>query len=232
MKKIGSYILIALFAVSICVVIFLTLYTANQTKAIESRDGNIATMKRLQKINDQVTLAKDSLLQLNEQLLKACNSQIQRIYKNKPDQSNVTGFSFGDKHISLEELLKITNSALKENQQLKRDMVVKDFKLKTMKEKFGLSFKDTTNRIILEDNPSSLLIRIDNLQNRNDSLKADLDLKKRILGLIDRNYHIPYSIKGGTITILDNRLDSLLDVYPLIKKRIRIKDGKVWLSAF
>lgn len=232
MKNTGSYIIVSLLAVLFCGVVLLTIHAVNQDKTLRDKDQTISTLKHLQTVNERVSSKKDSLLKLNDLMIQNCTGQVQHLLKSGTRNPTITGFSFGDKNVSVEELLKITNNALKENQLLKHDLFMKDFKLRTMKDKFGLSFKDTTNSITLEDNPSSLLTRIEKLQSRNDSLRRDLELKKRILDLIDRNYHIPYTVKGGTISIHENKIDSLLDVYPLIKKRIRIKDGKVWLSTF
>jgi hypothetical protein len=238
MKDIVKGIFVGLF---ICLLAFLILlgYVAfDRKKQIESKQANIAKLDSLLYLNNKLLKSKDSIIFLEDKRIDACNLNVKNLTSTTiQENQKVTGFTFGDKHISIEELLKITNSALKENISLKKDIELKDFKLKVIKDKFGLSYKDTTNKIVLEDNPKSLLNKtstlnnqVGKMSNQIDSLKDELSLNKTILSLIQRNYHIPYTIKGNTITIQTNKLDSLLDVYPLIKKRIKYKNGKVWIG--
>jgi hypothetical protein len=237
MKTGTKYFFAFIFIFLFCAVVVLSVFCINEIKIIVEKYKNIATFKDIQKANDKLSASKDSLIKLNDRMLADCDANIKNLTKANTGASKVTGFTFGDKHISVEELLKITNNALKENISLKKDIEAKDFKLKVIKDKFGLSYKDTTNKIVLEDNPKSLLNRtstlnnqVGKLNNQIDSLRSELGLNKTILSLIQRNYNIPYTIKGNTITIQNNKLDSLLDVYPLIKKRIKYKNGKVWVT--
>jgi len=236
MKRGTKYFFVLIFILLLVTTITLVFWGVNQAKLIEEKSKNIETLKDIQKINDKVSGSKDSIIKLDERMLADC---YKNLTKANSGSSKTNGFMFGDKQISVEELLKITNDALKENIALKKDMRIKDFKLKTIKEDFGLSYKDTTNKIVLESNPKSLLDRsikltkqVGKLNNQIDSLQDALDLNRTILNLIQRNYHIPYTLKGNTITIQRNKLDSLLDIYPLIKKSIKYKKGKVSVSFF
>ncbi|OKS84917.1 hypothetical protein [Mucilaginibacter polytrichastri] len=240
MKDIAKGVFVGLFLCLLAFVILLGFVALDRKKQIEEKQSNITRLDSILKLNDRILKNKDSIIILKDKMINACNSNVKNLTSKPTSESQrVTGFTFGDKNISVEELLKITNNTLKENITLKKDVELATFKLKVIKDKFGLSYKDTTNKIILEDNPKSLLnktstlnTQVGKLNNQIDSLKADLTLNKAILDLIQKNYNIPYTIKGGTITIHYNKLDTLTDIYPLIKKRIRIKNGKIWLNPF
>ncbi|WDF54613.1 hypothetical protein [Mucilaginibacter sp. KACC 22063] len=236
MKYISKGLLIGFFCL-LAFVILLGFVALDRKKQVEEKQANITRLENLIKLNDQILKNKDSIITLKDKMINACNSNVKSLM-SKPNQA-ITGFIFGDKHISVEELLKITNNTLKENITLKKQLELANFKLKVIKDKFGLFYKDTTDKIILEDNPKSLLnksstlnIQIGKLNNQIDSLKTDLAINKAILQLIQKNYNIPYTVKGETITIHYNKLDTLIDIYPLIKNRIRIKNGKIWLNRF
>lgn len=237
MKDVAKGIFVGFFFCLLAFVILLGYVAVDRKKQIETKQANISKLDSLLSLNDNILKNKDSIIFLKDKMIDACNRNVKNLTSSTAENQKITGFTFGDKHISVEELLKITNSTLKENIALKKEIQSKDFKLKVIKDKFGLAYKDTTDKIVLENNPKSLLnktsslnTQVGKLSTQVDSLKDELSINKTILSLIQRNYNIPYTVKGNTITIQTNKLDSLLDVYPLIKKRIKYKNGKVWIS--
>ena len=150
-----------------------------------------------------------------------------------PMEGTQTGFSLGDKTISVTELLTTFNTIYKENETNKQI-------LKIFHERFGVTYS-ANDKIITTSYDSTSIINkfklseksriktINDLERKNE----ELQINAAALRLIQKQYNIPYLLEGTTIRIPDNKIDTLIDVYPLIKNRIRYdKDKKrIWIRG-
>lgn len=113
--------------------------------------------------------------------------------------------------------------------------------ISALRKNFGISYNPAgNNKLVLAIDSNSIineytaLIKTQNstISNLNKRVDTLLD-KEFILNFLQKRYHIPYTFDGKTITVHYNKLDTLLDVYPLIKDRIRMDDkkGTIWIKG-
>ena len=222
------FVFVALIALSIIVIV----ENFNLRKEIYQKEKNISSQDSLIKINSKIIKLKDDIIYTNDQIINDRNRLIKELNKRK--ETPYTGFTFGNKSITLTELLKITNQTLKDNIVLRSDSVKSILQLKAIKEKFGIAYKETDDKkaYVLENSENSLLkktkekeIKINELENKISNMQIGLDFIKKRFG-------ISYTDTGDKISIPYNKIDTLLWIYPLIKDKIKVdkKTGDVYLK--
>jgi hypothetical protein len=207
--------------------------------AVQNKNENIAKQDSLLKLDAKLSEEKSDIIKSDKATINSLARQIKDL--EQKDNPNYTGFTFGNKSISLKDLFSITNRALKENISLRSDSVKMRQQLRLMKERYGLAFKETEDKkFIVPDNTEKSLIanltekerKIDEQTTKINDLENRSNVMKIALELIKKHYNITYVESPGKISVPNNRIDTLLIIYPQIKDKIRInkKTGAIYVK--
>ena len=209
------------------------LYLDNVTSQIELKNGQIAQLEKIDKLNKKINADKDRIILLQEESIAAIQKRVDSLGKKRGNE-NIIGFNYGNKSISVEEFLTIFNSTYRENEENKATIAA-------LRKNFGVSYNPAgNNKLVLAIDSNSIINEYAaSIKAQNNSIislnkRVDTLLEKEfILNFLQRRYHIPYTFDGKTITMPYNKLDTLLEVYPLIKDRIRRDDkkGTIWIKG-
>lgn len=231
MRAYIKFILFLLIIFVLSLSIFCFNYTKHLSSQLLSKTKQLEKAEQINKYEKKINTNNAEIIQLQKEMISRKDRQIQDLTSNTQKHSSPAGFTYGNKSISTEELLTIFNNTYKENEHNKA--VIAAFK-----KHYGVSTSRSTGNsfnISIDSNSTfktseqANLDKIKKLVKRIDSLED----KEFILNFIQKRYRIPYKFDGKTISISYNKLDSLLDIYPLIKDRIRLDDkkGKIWIKG-
>jgi len=218
-----------LFTVGIC--IYGYLQERNFLEAIDLKKKQIEDLSKIVKENEKILITKNQLIELKSKMLLNQERQLE-ILNKKSNEVSYAGFTYGDKTISTEELLTLFNKTYKENEHNK-------FIISSIKKNFGISYNSINERVIQSEIDSNSVIsklelsNMEKLKVINKQVKElnDLYIKETALKLIEKTYNVTYKVNGKMVSIPDNRMDTLLMIYPLIKNRIRTSDRKIWIKG-
>lgn len=214
----------------------LSLYLYSERLNLESdisiKEGQILKLIKINRVNSGIISSQDSIASLKDSAIANLKMQL-KILGKLPMQVNYTGFSLGEKTISATELLTLFNKVYKENETNKQTLQI-------LNKQFGVTYSSDDRTITTSYDSTSVISKLEisekekiktirDLEKKND----ELEIKAIALGLIQKRYNIPYILEGSTIRIPDNKIDTLIDVYPLIKNRIKYDKNKkqVWIRG-
>lgn len=214
-NKIISLLFLVFFAVTL-ITIYL-LIKSNDDYKIKSQ--SIAADKR--KLEKRYSQSLDSI-----SVIIANNNRIIKELRNSENRSGITGFTYNDKNISLEGLLKIVNNTLEENRKLKKDSRQYKEMLDFISSKYGITSERNDTVYTFKKAPDPKLIEQEKALNKNLSdLQIELEEKKFLLKHLEERYGFKYNIEkeDGKIksTIYISKLDSALWLFPFYKHKIR-----------
>jgi hypothetical protein len=214
-KKIFNLVLFVLL-ISMALVIFLLL-TEREANKLE-----------LQKTKQEIKL-KDSIANFKIKrylsIIENNNDKIDSLTMINNDHS-VTGFTIGSKSISVEELLKIVNTTLEENDELRKQTNIDKQIVDFINKKYGITVDTSGEKIVFKVSPeSSLKFGEKECNKKLKEIQNELDEKKHILKSLENRYKFKYDLKteGNYIksTIYNTKVDSALWLYPYYKHKIK-----------
>jgi hypothetical protein len=204
----------------------------NLDGSIVLRENEISKLKKINVVNSKIIAAQDSITLIKDKTVANLKMEVRAISK-LTTQVNHTGFSLGSKTISVTELLTMFNRIYKENETNKQILQI-------LNKRFGITYSSDDKIITTSYDSTSIINKyqlsekqkikiIRDLERKNE----ELETKAAALRLIQKQYNIPYLLEGNMIKIPDNRIDTLIDVYPLIKNRIKYdKERKhIWIRG-
>ena len=208
-------------------------YAKHISSQLQLKQSQIDKLKSIEILTNKININNNEIIKNQQRLIHRKELQID-ILKQDNQKPEVAGFTYGDKSISTEELLTIFNNTFKENEQNKAIIIA-------YKKNYGIGIKKSSGNVLSLDIDSSSIITRYKLseQKKIDIIKKliksndSLENKSFILDVIQKRYNIPYKFDGKNISISYNKLDSLLDIYPLIKHKIKIneRNGKIWIKG-
>jgi hypothetical protein len=231
MKAYSKFLVFILIICAFSAAIFCFHNTQHLSSQLYSKTKQLEKAEQINKYEKKINANNSEIIALHKSIVSRKDRQIQELTSNNQKQASSTGFTYGNKSISTEELLTIFNNTYKENEHNKA--VIAAFK-----KHFGISSTQPAGNSFGISVDSNSVFKATELSHLNKIIKLtkqidSLEDKAFILSFIQKRYQIPYKFDGKTISISYNKLDSLLDIYPLIKDKIRIDDkrGKIWIKG-
>jgi len=232
MTKVLKIFLTIIILGLVMLAIYIYMENINMYNQALIKEKQISQLIKINRVNSKIIKDQDSIGKMRDNTIRTLNMKL-NVYNDFPSKVSYSGFSLGDKNISTTELLSLFNKIYKENETNK-------LTLQILKKQFGITYSFDAKSIVTSYDSTSVISKLKKSEKENNKTisdlqksKIELEIKAKTLQFIQRKYNIQYQIEDNIIRIPENKIDTLLDVYPIIKNRIKYDrdKNKVWIRG-